>query len=161
MDRMLEILGPHLLRTEPDNKPVVVMICGIVGAGKTTLSKAILARYPSYRSLSIEEGCGRCGGTMLLSILRSGQKDLVMDLSFHSKKDREDTKKTIKYNGGRWVLVYLRVKSKEFVWDRIQKRRREGINAYYEHEMTREMLDKCWDGFEWPVDEGEIVLEVE
>ncbi|KAI0381394.1 P-loop containing nucleoside triphosphate hydrolase protein [Hypomontagnella monticulosa] len=183
MDESLKKLGPQLLRAPPANKPVVVMTCGIAGAGKSTLSKAILAHYPNYERLSndatlankhgiygadyepgkydqlLDEACDE-NEARLKKLLIEGQKDVVLDRSFYSKEDREEIKEVIEGHGGRWVLVYLKAKSKDFLWDRITKRRQEGINADCAYDITKEILDRYWNGFEAPENEGEIVIEV-
>lgn len=65
-------LAPHLQRTAEDDRPIVVMTCGIAGAqnhhhslnatvltslgsGKTTLAKAIQSAYPAFTRLSGDE----------------------------------------------------------------------------------------------------------
>ncbi|KAI1413432.1 P-loop containing nucleoside triphosphate hydrolase protein [Hypoxylon sp. FL1857] len=183
MDELLKIIGPQLLRAQPDDKPVVVMTCGIAGSGKSTLTKKILANYPNYERLSVDatiaakhgiygidyppekcaefqdEAADECEAK-LVSLLQEGKKDIIVDLSFYSKEDREHYKKMIESHGGRWLLIYLRAKSKEFLWNRISKRRQEGINADSAYDITKEVLDQYWDGFETPEGEGEIVLEV-
>lgn len=183
MDEILKKLGPQLLRTPPDNKQVVVMTCGIAGSGKSTLSKAIVAKYPNYVRLSgdnilaekhgiygvdyepekyaelLNEAADECEAR-LTKLLIEGEKDVVLDRSLYSKEDREEFKKLIERHGARWVLVYFHPKSKEFIWNRIQKRRQEGINADSAYEITKEVLDQYWDGFEVPRNEGEIVIEI-
>ncbi|KAI1464915.1 P-loop containing nucleoside triphosphate hydrolase protein [Daldinia caldariorum] len=183
MEDVVRELSPKLLRTQSNSKPVVLMTCGIAGAGKSTLSKSILSAYPNFERLSadatiaarhgiygvdyppekyeefLEEASDECE-TRLVELLREGKKDLVLDRSFYSKEFREETKKLIEDNGGRWVFVYLRAKSKEFLWDRIQRRRQKGINADCAYEITREILDGYWDGFEAPAGEGDIVIKV-
>ncbi|KAI1377898.1 P-loop containing nucleoside triphosphate hydrolase protein [Hypoxylon crocopeplum] len=183
MADILERLGSQLVRSQPDNKPIVVMTCGIAGAGKSTLSKAILAKYPNYERLSIdatnaakhgiyevdyppekydefqEEAAGECEAR-LVSLLREGNRDVVLDRSFYSKEDREYYKRIVESHGGRWVLVYLRAKSKDFLWNRIVQRRKEGINADSAYVITAEVLDGYWNGFEAPTNEGEIVIDV-
>ncbi|KAL7619560.1 hypothetical protein AAE478_010101 [Parahypoxylon ruwenzoriense] len=183
MEETLKKLNPHLLRTQADAKPVVVMTCGIAGAGKSTLSKAILANHPNYERLSIDATIGAKHGiygvdyprekcaqfqeeasdeceARLLSLLREGEKDVILDRSFYSKEDREYYKALIEKHGGRWVLVYLRARTKDFLWGRIVQRRQKGVDADSAYEVTKEILDRYWDGFEHPTNEGEIVIEV-
>ncbi|KAI8956514.1 P-loop containing nucleoside triphosphate hydrolase protein [Daldinia sp. FL1419] len=184
MEDIVKNLGPQLLRTPSNNKPVVVMTCGIAGSGKSTLSKTILSNYPSYDRLSadtvlaakhgiygidyapgkyaefLEEASDECEAR-LVRLLQEGNRDIVLDRSFYNKEWREETKQLIESNGGRWVLIYLRAKSKEFLWNRISKRRQDGVNADSAYEITKEILGGYWDGFEAPVNEGEVIIEVE
>ncbi|KAI1385769.1 P-loop containing nucleoside triphosphate hydrolase protein [Hypoxylon trugodes] len=183
MEKTLKKLELQLLRSQSDNKPVVVMTCGIAGSGKSTLSKAILANYPNYERLSIDatlaakhgiygvdypdekyeefqdEAEAECD-VRLISLLDEGKKDVVLDRSLYSKEDREKYKKIVEAHGGRWVLVYFNAKDKDFIWNRIVTRRQQGVNADSALVITKEILDRYWDGFDVPLDEGEIIIEV-
>ncbi|KAI0832178.1 hypothetical protein F5Y06DRAFT_189752 [Hypoxylon sp. FL0890] len=102
IDEILKAIGPQLLRTQPDNKPVVVIPCGISCSGKSTLSRAIVAKYPNYERLSIDAMIaakhGRYGvdypaekdiyfegeateecEEKLIKLLQEGKKDIVLD----------------------------------------------------------------------------------
>ncbi|KAI1139208.1 P-loop containing nucleoside triphosphate hydrolase protein [Hypoxylon sp. FL0543] len=155
-----------------------------IGAGKSTLSKTILANYPKYERLSIdatiatkhgiynvdyppekyaefqEEAADECEAK-LIKLLEEGKKDIILDWSFYSRADRQKYEELIEVHGGRWLVVYLRAKSRDFLWDRISKRKREGIGADSAYDVTRGMLDRYWDGFQAPEHEGEIVVDVE
>ncbi|CAJ2509073.1 Uu.00g140990.m01.CDS01 [Anthostomella pinea] len=184
MDETLKKLAPNLLRSEADSRPVVVMMCGIAGAGKSTLSKAILSTHPSFERLSIDttiaakhgiyavdyppeksaeyqdEAADECE-SRLVSLLAQGVKDVVVDMSFYSKDDRAHYRRLVEEHDGRCVLIYLRAASKEVLWQRILQRRRNGINADSAYEITEEIIDAYWSGFEAPVGEGEIIIEVQ
>ena len=153
------------------------------GAGKSTLSKTIVANFPSYERLSIDKIVfDRHGlwGTdypperyeefqdeaceyyehRLLALLEEGKKDVVLDRSFYAREDRNYFKGIVEKKGGRWVLVFFRPTSKEVVWQRIVTRRKTGINADSALDITPELFDMYWDGFEIPEGEGEIVVDV-
>ncbi|KAJ4298812.1 hypothetical protein N0V88_003850 [Collariella sp. IMI 366227] len=154
-----------------------------VGAGKSTLSKAIVTRYPTFTRLSIDsniyakhglygtdypaekltkyqdEADVECRET-LVDLLDRGERDIVLDRALYSREDRDYFKKVVEENGGRWILVFFRPASKEVIWNRIQKRRKAGINADSALDITPEILDGYWEGFENPDGEGEIVVEV-
>jgi hypothetical protein len=85
--------------------------------------------------------------------------DIILDFAFAFKEDRDDWKKTIEEEGGRWVLVYLEA-DRETLWRRIRKRKDGALDADSAFEMTEEILDGYMIGFEVPKDEGEIVLKV-
>ena len=153
------------------------------GAGKSTLSKAIAARYPNYQRLSndflVHAKHGLYGidyppekydeyldeaseevDSMLVDLLNKGDKDIVLDRSQYAKKDRDYYKKLVEHKGGRWILVYFRPANKELMWNRIQRRREKEINADSALEISKELLDKYWDGFDIPDGEGEVVVDV-
>ncbi|KAM7202617.1 P-loop containing nucleoside triphosphate hydrolase [Naviculisporaceae sp. PSN 640] len=180
---ILDKLQLPLTRTEQDPRLVVVMTCGIAGAGKSTLSKAIVSRYPNYQRLSCDYIIHAKHGlynldyppekyeeylneateefdSMLVDLLNKGDKDIVLDRSLYAKEDRDCYKKLVEEKGGRWILVYFRPANKELIWQRIQNRRKEGINADCALEISKELLDKYWDGFEIPNGEGEVVIDV-
>lgn len=98
--------------------------------------------------------------------LLADKRDVVLDRSFYAKEDRVTYKGMIEQAGARWVLVYLRVRDKEALWRRIEGRRkmrgklggvREGDAAY---DVTREVLEGYWNGWEAPEGEGEVVFDV-
>lgn len=76
-------------------------------------------------------------------------------------------KRTVEEKGGRWVLVCFRVRDKEVLWRRIEARRaaregmEEGKKGDAAYEISREVFESYWSGFEWPEGEGEVVVEVE
>ncbi|KAK4213573.1 P-loop containing nucleoside triphosphate hydrolase [Rhypophila decipiens] len=180
---ILDKLELPLTRTDQDPCQIVVMTCGIAGAGKSTLSRAIVARYPNYQRLSCDyllhakHGLYRIDypvekheqyldeateqfDSILVDLLSKGEKDIVLDRSLYAREDRDYYKKLVEEKGGRWILVYFRPASKELIWQRIQNRRKEGIDADCALEISEELLDQYWDGFEIPSGEGEIVVDV-
>ncbi|OAA42426.1 ATP/GTP-binding protein [Beauveria brongniartii RCEF 3172] len=109
--------------------------------------------------------------TALAALIKSGgggARDAVVDLSFYSKEYRDEYKAIVEDAGGRWVLVFLDA-DKELLWRRIQGRRaardsisvesgaRDGDSAY---DVERETFEMYWKGFERPMGEGEIRVQV-
>jgi predicted kinase len=180
---ILDQLKLPLSRTREDPRPVVVMTSGIAGSGKSTLSKAIVARHPSFARLSIDsivhakhglygtdyppeklaeyqaEADAECKWT-LMDLLDRGERDIVLDRALYSREDRDYFKKLVEEKGGRWILVFFRPASKEVIWNRIQRRREAGVNADSAVEITPEILDDYWEGFENPEGEGEVIVDV-
>ncbi|KAH8879323.1 P-loop containing nucleoside triphosphate hydrolase protein [Thozetella sp. PMI_491] len=179
----LEKVRSLLQRSESDPRQVVVMTCGIAGSGKSTLSKAIVAEFPSYERLSIDGFLHEKYGIYrvdyspekyeeyqddaddelqrrLASLLEDGKRDIVLDRSLYAKEDRDYYKRMIEAKGARWVLVFFRPASKELIWRRIVQRRENGVNADSAFEITKDILNGYWDGFENPEGEGEIVIDV-
>ena len=177
-------LEPLLQRTQSDPRPVVVMTCGISGAGKSTLSQLITSKYPSFTRLSLDTIVHAKHGmygidyppekydeygeeaeveydNRLDELLpdKTRRHDLVLDRSFWAREDREKYKRLVRERDGRWVLVYLKA-SKEVLWKRIKERASKGRNADSAYDVTEEVLDRYWAGWEEPIGEGEIVIEV-
>ncbi|KAI8627115.1 ATP/GTP-binding protein [Xylariaceae sp. FL1651] len=181
MDDTIAQLRPEILRTDADPRPVVLMTCGIAGAGKSTLSKAMVSAHPNFERISIDgtlaqkhgiygvdyapekyakyldEAADECKAR-LTRLLTEGSRDAVFDRAFWNKEDRDEAKRLIESLGARWVLVYLKAPDKETLWRRIRGRREIGLNADCAYEITEDVLDMYWSGFEEPVGEGEIVI---
>ena len=92
--------------------------------------------------------------------LLQNKEDIVLDRAFFDKEDRDIYRAEIEKAGGRWVLVYLKV-DKELLWKRIRERRAREINADTCFEISEELLDQYFTGFDVPVGEGEIVITAE
>ncbi|EME79178.1 uncharacterized protein MYCFIDRAFT_23523, partial [Pseudocercospora fijiensis CIRAD86] len=150
------------------------------GAGKTSLAKELLRQKPSMQRLSIDEIVALRHGIWnidyspdkyseyqdeadiifrqsLGTFLANGESDVVLDRSFYAKEDRDEFKRMIERNGGRWVLVHLKV-PREVLWERIQRRREMEINANSALEISTEIFEMYVQGFEQPDGEGEIVV---
>jgi predicted kinase len=184
MDIIPPALEPRLRRTRDDPRPVALMTCGISGAGKSTLSKAIVSKHPSFTRLSIDNLIHQKHGMygidydraryeeyldeaaeeyerLLVKLLREEDKrhDLMLDRSCWAREDRDRLKKMVEENGGRLVLVYLKA-SKEVLWRRILERKGKERDADSAFDMTEEIFEGYWRGFEEPDGEGEVVIEV-
>ncbi|KAK1756712.1 P-loop containing nucleoside triphosphate hydrolase [Echria macrotheca] len=179
---VLDRLQLPLARTAEDQRPVVVMTCGIAGSGKSTLSKAILAKHPNFTRLSIDCIVYDKHGLYAvdyppelysvyqeeadveymsnLKTLLGEARDVVVDRALYSREDRKNFKKLVEEMGGRWILVFFRPASKDVIWSRIEQRQRGPLNADSAFEMTNDILDRYWEGFEWPDGEGEVVVDV-
>lgn len=159
-----------------DLTPLVVMMCGVAGSGKTTFSKqlekegfvrlsideeiwATHGRYGlDYPSGRIEEYKIKAENKLrnLLIKLISEKKQVVIDFSFWERKKRDQYKQLIENSGGKWKLIYIKVHPDD-LRERIKIRnKRVDANAF---PVTEEMLDSYLNGFEIPKDEGEIVIE--
>lgn len=96
----------------------------------------------------------------LLRELLDKKKDVIIDRSLYAKEDRDYFRRLVEEKGGRWILVCFRPASKEVVWKRIQHRREAGVNADSALDITPEILDRYWEGFEWPAGEGEVIVDI-
>ncbi|KAI0444126.1 ATP/GTP-binding protein [Xylaria telfairii] len=182
MESIIAKLQPRIMRSESDPRPVVVMTCGIAGAGKSTFSKAFVAAHPHFERLSLDntlaqrhgiynvdyapekypeyldEAADECLGR-LTPLLTEERRDVVFDRAFWNREDRDKAKSLIESLGARWVLVYLKAPDKETLWKRICRRREIQVNADCAYEITPDILDMYWSGFEEPIDEGAITVD--
>ncbi|KIV99474.1 uncharacterized protein PV09_08894 [Verruconis gallopava] len=175
----------HEFLTTPADGSRVVMMCGIAGAGKSTLAKAITKQYPGFHRLSIDqlvfEARGICGvdyprreyqallddaeallEEKFVELLKQ-KEDVVLDRSFWARKDRERCYELLRRHGagGRHQLVYLQAR-KEFLWQRIQTRAKEAKGADNALDISERLLDRYCSGFEAPTpDENPMIVETE
>lgn len=161
---------------DPD-KPLVVLMCGIAGSGKTTFSQK-MGEY-GYMRLSIDEEVwsvnGRYGIDYPLEKYREylneahlrlrdkmvrciqDKRRVVVDSSFWNRQERDEYKQLIQNAGGQWRLLYLKVNPEE-----LRKRlhiRSQRFDANAAFTITEELLTTFLNGFEEPRDEGEIVID--
>ncbi|KAF2621154.1 P-loop containing nucleoside triphosphate hydrolase protein [Macroventuria anomochaeta] len=177
-------LLPYLQRTPSDPRPVVIMTCGLAGTGKTTLVKSILKHHPHFTRVSSDailfDAHGIYGIDYAASLslynqyqdevdvvyletfrrLLAEEKDIILERSFYAKEDRDEFHGIAVDGGARVVLVFLRAKDKELLWERICKRSRAEKTADNALDISRETFEMYWSGFEDPDNEGEIVIEV-
>lgn len=154
------------------------------GAGKTTLVKSILKQYPRFVRISIDsiifQAHGLYGIDYPASADRYNQymeeadaiyletfrkllaegKDIAFERSCYAKEDRDEWRKIAEEGGARVVLVFLRARDKEALWDRICERSKAEKTADNALEISRETFDTYWDGFEDPDGEDETVIDV-
>lgn len=166
-----------------ESGPKVVMMCGIAGSGKSTLAKAIASKYDFIR-LSMDQIVADDHGLYgidydpvryddlldeadlkinkrLRQLLRE-KENVVLDRSFWSLEDRKDCYKLL---GEEQViahkLVYLQA-SKDFLWDSIQTRRTEPLNANNAKEISKEEFEKYYSGFNVPGEDEDVeIIDVE
>lgn len=182
-----DILAPHLHRTADDDRPIVVMTCGVAGSGKTTLAKYLTTLYPSFHRISGDEIIARQHGIYgidyapsrtiyaqyqdeqdiiymsTFTTLLSERKDVILERSFYAKEDRDEFRKMAEDAGARVVLVFLRAKGEEgkrMLWDRICKRGEGDKGPDNALDIDWETFEGYWNGFEDPVEEGEVVVNI-
>jgi len=165
---------------EKSNKnllPVIVMMCGIAGAGKTTYAQKL--EKDGYIRLSVDEELWSTYGrysidypaekyeeyskfvreklSKKLTSLIQQKKNVVIDSSFWQRAIRDKYKQLIEKTGGQWKLIYLKANS-ELLRARLRERS-ERFDANAAFTITDDILEAYLDGFEEPLDEGEIVIE--
>lgn len=157
--------------------PLVAMMCGVAGSGKTTLAQRLEKR--GFVRLSIDEEIwathGRYGIDYPIEMyeqlkveaelklrnelvhLLNGKRNVVIDFSFWQRTRRNEYKKLIEDEGGVWKLIYLKVHPNE-LRERLRIRsQRFDANAAFT--ITEEILSSFLQGFEVPAGEGEIIIE--
>lgn len=165
-----------LLEDAAAGRPLVVLMCGVAGSGKTTYSQSLEAE--GYARLSVDEEVwarfGRYGvdyppedyprlsaaaenavRERLLVLLAEG-RDVVVDLSFWQRATRDQYKRLVSDAGARWRLVYLQVDPDVLRRRLAQRARRVDANAAFA--ITEDVLTTYLEGFEVPDGEGEEVL---
>jgi predicted kinase len=155
----------------------VCMMCGVAGAGKTTVAKLLESR--GFVRLSIDEwiwtNVGRYGVDYDASLysrfqaeaekhlradlvqLMSRQQAVVIDFSFWQRSRRDSYRQLIEQAGRAHLLLYLPA-SRPQLLARLQKRR-ERFDANAAFPIEDELLDPYLRGFEEPSGEGELILE--
>lgn len=165
-----------IYRDRNDLTPLVVMMCGVSGSGKTTFSQIL--EHEGFVRLSIDEEIwstnGRWGIDFPMEKLEEYRKDaerklrnrlikliqdkkqVVIDFSFWDSERRNQYKKLIEDSGGKWKLIYLKV-SQNDLRERLKLRnKRLDANSF---PISEERLKSYLNGFEIPTGEGEIVIE--
>lgn len=167
-----------LLSRDRDNvAPLVVMMCGVAGSGKTTFSQKL--EKEGFIRLSIDEEIWASNGrygidfpvekyeeykvdaevklrNQLINLILDKQH-VVIDFSFWQRSRRNEYKRLIEESGGEWKLIYLKVHPKD-LHERLRIRsHRFDANAAFP--ITEKILISYLNGFEVPTGEGEIVIE--
>ena len=161
---------------QDDFTPLVIMMCGVAGSGKTTFSQQL--EREGFVRLSIDEEIWTTNGRYgidfpiekieeykevaemklrdyLIKLIHDKQQ-VVIDFSFWNRVRRNHYKQLIEKSGGKWELIYLKVHP-DVLRERLKIRNnRFDANAF---PITEEMLTSYLNGFEAPVGEGEIVVE--
>lgn len=156
--------------------PIVVMMCGVAGSGKTTFAQRL--EKEGFVRLSIDEEIWATNGRYgidfpiekieeykkaaerelrkrLMELIHD-QQHTVIDFSFWDQARRNLYKQLIEKAGGKWMLVYLKVHP-DVLRERLKVRsKRFDANAF---PITEETLTSYLKGFETPKGEGEIVVE--
>ncbi|MFC3986645.1 AAA family ATPase [Streptosporangium jomthongense] len=134
----------------PRRRPVVYLLVGLTGSGKTTYAQQVLEPAGVVR-LSVDELVhqrhGRYGVDYpkqeyfareapvlaevckhLAHLVEAGQ-DVVVDYGLWLRREREEWKKLIEQAGGRWRLLYFDVPRQELLRRLAERNLRDDANA--------------------------------
>jgi predicted kinase len=154
--------------------PLVHMLCGLPGSGKTVYAKGLEAEgcvrlsvdelvearhgrhdidypahdYPRLYDRAVEELDGQ-----LVELLREG-RSVVLDYGLWERSNRDRYKRLIEEHGGRWRLVYFKAEPELLRSRLLERNRRSDPNALT---VTDAMLADFLARFEAPSGEGEVV----
>ena len=144
----------------------LVLVCGMPGAGKTTLALALAQRYAALR-LCPDEWCLRLGldphdgelrdrleaahWDQAQELLRIGTP-VVLESGFWSRADRDDKRLGARRIGVP-VELHALTPSLDQRWERIERRQRDPTGVL----ITRDQLEE-WEQFWAPPDADELAL---
>lgn len=167
-----------IVKSKKDQLPIVVMMCGVAGSGKTTYAQQL--EKEGYLRLSIDEelwsNYGRYGidypiekydeysetveqklADKLIMLIQQ-KKNVVIDFSFWQRARRDKYKQLIEEAGGQWRLIYMKA-THELLRIRLKKRS-ERFDANAAFQITDNVLNAYLDGFEEPLaEESAIVIQ--
>jgi predicted kinase len=156
--------------------PVVYLLCGLTGSGKTTYAKRLEAGgavrltvdeevyarhgrygidYPTLEYFERERPVVEEFRCRLVELVESGQ-DVVYDHGMWRRSDRDAFKRLVEEHGGRWRLLYFKVDRDVLLQRLIDRKRRSDANAM---PLMPADLEDFIARFEEPVDEGEELVQ--
>jgi predicted kinase len=156
--------------------PVVYLLCGLTGSGKTTYAKRLETRgavrlsvdeevfvrhgrygvnYPMEEYFQRERPVVEEPRRRLVELVESG-RDVVLDYGLWRRSDRDAYKRLIEAHGGRWRLLYFKVDPEVLVWRLADRNRREDANALA---VTPSALEDFVARFDEPLDEGQELVD--
>jgi predicted kinase len=166
---------PPTTPTTPPAGPVVYLLVGLTGSGKTTFAKTLESagavrlsvdeevfsrhgrygvdypehEYPNRERPVVEELRQR-----LVELILAGQS-VVLDYGLWRRTEREDYKRLVENTGGRWRLLYFNVDRDELQRRLARRNQRRDANALT---VTNAALDDFIARFEPPHNEGEEII---
>jgi predicted kinase len=158
--------------------PVVYLLCGLTGSGKTTYARRleaggairlsvdeeVYARHGRYgvdypmseyfeRERPVVEELPR----RLVELIEAG-RDVVLDYGLWRRSDRDAYKRLVEAHGGRWRLLYFQVDPEVLRQRLADRNRRADANALM---VTPSALEDFIARFDEPVDEGEELVQAQ
>jgi predicted kinase len=157
--------------------PLVFLLVGLTGAGKTTYSRRVLepagavrlsvdeliyerhgqydVDYPADTYFSLYEPAVQEIRERMVREVALGH-DVALDLGIWSRTDRDEWKDLIEKAGGQWRLLYFPVSHAELLSRLAHRNRMGGADAMPLRETD---LDDFYTRFDEPENEGEEVIQ--
>jgi predicted kinase len=157
-------------------KPVVYLLCGLGGSGKSTYSKKLADS--GIQKLSLDEYVYSKYGRAIVDLpeqeylqhyrtakaeldqklveLIKQKQSVVLDYGFWRRESRDYYKQLIVEHGGQWKLLYLKASPEVLLRRLKQRNKRTDANAF---PVTEKMLRNFIERFEEPDNEGERIFE--
>lgn len=170
---------PPGMRTCPpgasSDRPLVYLLAGLTGSGKTTFAKTLEASgvvrlsvdeevfarhgrygtdYPEHEYRAREQPIVELIRHRLVELIQAGHS-VVLDYGLWRRSEREDYKQLVERAGGRWRLLYFPIDRDELLRRLTERNRRQDANALT---VTARALDEFTARFEAPDDEGEEII---
>ena len=156
-------------------KPVVHLLCGLPGSGKSTyakeqeikglvrltldeeLFKRFGREFPSekYSEYEIET---KSDLKDALKAAITNSRSVVLDYGFWKKSEREEYKQLIDSLGAEWKLLYFKIPMNTL---KERLRLRNQTDTKNNHQIDESLLDTFSGQFEPPVREGEEIITLE
>jgi predicted kinase len=158
--------------------PVVYLLCGLTGSGKTTYAKRLEAAgavrlsvdeevyarhgrygvdYPMSEYFDREQPVVEELPRRLVELVESGH-DVVLDYGLWRRRDRDAYKRLVEAHGGSWRLLYFKVEPEVLRQRLADRNRRADANAL---KVTPSALEDFMARFDEPVDEGEELVQAQ
>lgn len=154
--------------------PVVYLLVGLTGSGKTTYAQRHLADalrlsvdervherhgrygvdYPEHEYFALEAPVVAEVREELVKLVAAGQ-DVVLDHGLWLRSAREEWKKVVESAGGRWRLLYFPVERAELLRRLAARNERQDANALT---VSPSALEDFYARFEPPEGEGEEIV---
>lgn len=153
--------------------PIVYLLCGLTGSGKSTYSKKLemeqgIPRFsldetyfflmgnkrPKHHDYEIEKQAEEQIIAEMKRLLAEG-RSLILDHGFWKKTNRDKYAQLIRESGGTPKLIYFNVPKHELLRRLAERNKTATIGT---HIISPELLDTFYERFEKPSGEGEEVI---
>ena len=156
-------------------RPVVYLLCGLTGSGKTTYAKTlehqgvirlsvdeeVYARhghygvdYPEDHYFALEAPVIEDVLARLIELVNDG-RDVIFDHGLWRRTDRDAYKNLVETHGAAWRLLYFPVDLDLLIQRLHERNQRADANALT---VTTDALNDFYDRFEEPHNEGEEII---
>jgi predicted kinase len=157
-------------------KPIVYLICGFIGAGKTTFAKKLEEKTGAVRITKDEWSIHFIGNdptidgyaewdTKIIELSRDfafylAEKgiDVIMDEGFWEKETRDEMRRRIAAIGAKAVMYYVDTPI-ETIRDRVVERNKNLTKDSFK--VSRELLDNYLMGWQPPSEDEDYILASE